>query len=306
MAASKSNRARRLERARAERRMARLAAQQRKRRRIQAGIGASVALILLVLGITWVLGGFNGSSQPKDPITLPVCNWLNRDDTGVLPAQTPPTDVPTTGTWDLVIDTNLGRIEGKVTLDDAFCAAASVDFLAASGFYDGTRCEYLDTVNRVLSCGGTSSPSYQFPREGLPRSPVGTASPAPDPTASPGADTNSYYAKGAILLSNLDVNAVGAQLMFVYDDNTPLPGEYTQIGMVTSGLEIIEQVALGGATDEELGAVAPAGRPIRDLTFTGVWLTDPLAPPDPTATPSDSATPSESSNPSQSPTPATT
>jgi peptidyl-prolyl cis-trans isomerase B (cyclophilin B) len=299
LAASKSNRARRLERARAERRMAKLAEQQRKRRRVQAGIGGSLVLILLVLGATWLLGGFDGD-EPQEQVTLPTCNWMNREGTGVLPMQTPPTDVPTTGDWDLVIDTNLGRILGTVTLDDAFCGAASVDFLAASGFYNGTRCEYVDTISRVLSCGGTSSPSYQFPTEGLPRTPVGTAAPAPDPTASPGADTNSYYPKGAILLSNVDVNAAGAQLMFVYDDNTPLPGNYTQIGTVTAGLEIIQQVATGGATDEAAGAIAPAGRPIKDLTFTNVWLTDPLAAPDPTSAPS------ESIDPSQSPTPATT
>ena len=82
--ASKSNRQRRLERARAERGIARRAEQVRRRRQIQAGIGAGLAVVLIVVGAMWALGGF--SPKPthdrrprrlvpwtlKDPKTEPV------------------------------------------------------------------------------------------------------------------------------------------------------------------------------------------------------------------------------------------
>src|SRR5690606_27921719 len=106
---------------------------------------------------------------------------------------------------ELVVTTNLGEIRGIIDVGSAYCGAASVSFLADLGFYDDTRCERLDTRYGVLTCGGDKAPSYQFPVEGLPRTPVGTASPAPeDPTADP----SSYYARGAIVLDNVDVNAV--------------------------------------------------------------------------------------------------
>ena len=272
--ASKTNRARRLERARAERRMARLAAVQRRRRRIQAGIGGALALVLVVLGTVWLLGGFDDKPEPT---TLPTCTWTAREpvDTPDLTGL-PPTTVPTTGVKTIIINTNLGEIRGIIDVGSAFCAAASVDFLAKQNFYNDTTCHQLDTILRTVTCG-SRIPSYQFPNEGLPRSPLGTASPAPDPSATPGVDTASYYAKGAIVLDNLDVNATGSALKFVYGDNSALPPAHTQIGTISSGLEILEQIAAAGAVDDS-GAATPAGKPAQDLTILSVTLTDGLAP----------------------------
>jgi peptidyl-prolyl cis-trans isomerase B (cyclophilin B) len=287
-----------MERERAERRMARLAVQQTRRRRVQAGIAGSLALALLVLGTTWLLGGF--TDDPDAPVTLPTCTWTQRQPgAGVAETGLPPAVVPTSGVRNLVITTNLGEIRATVDLGAAFCAAASVNHLALQGFYDGTRCHQLDTGLYTLTCGsktgdGTSGPSYQFPNEGLPRPVLGIVSPAPDPSASPGADPNSYYIKGSIVMSNVDFNATGSQFMFVYRDGTALPAEYTEVGRVISGLEIIEQVAAAGAVDTA-GAAAAVGRPSRDLTITSVQLVQPPATsPTPPASPG-SVTPTATS-----------
>lgn len=250
--------------------MAKLAEAQRRKRRVQAGVGGALALIVLVLGTTWLLGGFDSADEP---VTLPTCSWTERavtddvTDTGL-----PPSDVPTSGVNELVLTTNLGEIHALVDLSSGYCGAASVGFLAGLGFYNNTRCDRLDTNLRVLTCGGDKTPNYHGPVEGTPRMPLGTASPAPDVTANPDADTSSYYAKGAVLLDNLDVNAISSKIMIVYDDNTPLEPRYTQIGTVSSGLEFVTQVAAGGATDAT-GAASPVGTPNLDLTFTSVRMT---------------------------------
>lgn len=296
---SKSTRARRLERARAERRMARLAAAQRRRRRIQAGIAGGVALVVLGFGTAYLLNAFD---EEPAPVTLPDCNWTSRDLTdGVEDTGLPPSNVPLAGLRTLVIETNLGPIEATVDLAAAPCAAASLEFLANRNFYDDTVCHKLDTTNYTLTCGSktgddTSSPNYQIHPEGLPRVPMGQVSPSP---TDPAADTNSYYAKGAIVMTNIDVNAIGSQFMIVYADGTPLPGDYTQVATVTSGIELVEQIAAGGAVDDS-GAAVAVGKPVEELTITSLRVTadDPLAEPTDAASPTDSASPTESADPS--------
>ena len=300
---SKSNRARRLERARAERRMARLAAAQRRRRRIQAAIGGALALIVLALGAAKLLGAFD---KEPEPITLPTCTWTSRAITeGVEDTGLPPSDPPTTGIKTVVIETNRGEIEAVINVADARCAAASLEFLAKRGFYNDTRCHKLDTTLYTLTCGsknGTdnSSVSYQFPTEGLPRPVLGQVSPAP---TDPAADTSSYYRRGAVVMTNVDVNAVGSQFMIVYQDGSALPNEYTQVATITSGLELVEQIAAGGAVDEN-GEPAAVGNPVEDLTITAIRVRDELSA---DATPSESAEESpapsdETGAPSESPT----
>jgi peptidyl-prolyl cis-trans isomerase B (cyclophilin B) len=274
--------------------MARLAAVQHRRRRIQAAIGGTVALVVLALGTTWLLGGFDNDPAP---VTLPDCSWTARAITeGVEDTGLPPSNVPLTGLRTLTIETNLGQIEAMVDISSAFCAAASLEFLSGRNFYDGTRCHKLDTTLYTLTCGSktgddTSSPNYQHATEGLPRPALGQASPAP---ADPAAEGASYYLKGAVVMTNIDVQVIGSQFMIVYADGTALPNEYTQVGTVTFGIEFVEQIAAGGAVDAS-GAEAAVGNPTQDLTITSMRMTDPATIPTDSASPTSSptATPSE-------------
>lgn len=300
---SKSNRARRLERARAERRMARLAAAQRRRRQIQAGVAGVLALIVLTLGTLQLLGVFD---KKPEPITLPTCTWTSRAITeGVEDTGLPPSDPPTTGIRTVEIETNRGEIEAVIDVASARCAAASLEFLAGRGFYNDTRCHKLDTTLYTLTCGsknGTddSSVSYQFPTEGLPRPVLGQVSPAP---TDPAADTSSYYLRGAVVMTNVDVNAVGSQFMIVYQDGSALPNEYTQVATITSGLEIVEQIAAAGAVDEN-GEPTAVGNPAEDLVITAIRIRDDasVVNPTPSESPDESATESPTEAPSESPT----
>jgi peptidyl-prolyl cis-trans isomerase B (cyclophilin B) len=305
--ASKSNRQRKLERARAERRLARRAEQQRRKRQVQAAIGGAVALIVIALGTTWLLGGF--SSKPE-PVALPSCTWTAKPaDTasGVTDTGSPPTSgEQRTGTELLTIKTNLGDIQASMDLTRAPCTAASMKHLGSVGYYDGVNCSHLDTSTMVLLCGdpqgdGRGGPNYQFPSEDIPTVAVGTAAPLPSSSASPGASaspspsasaesTPSYYSKGMIVLNNTGPNANGGQFFIVYGDGSDLKAEYSIVGTVVSGLDLVESVAAGGAVDAD-GAPAPAGKPAKTMTIQQLFVG---APPSPSPEASASAGPSTS------------
>jgi peptidyl-prolyl cis-trans isomerase B (cyclophilin B) len=303
--ASKSNRQRQLERARAERRLARRAEQQRRRRQVQAVIGGAVALIVVAFGSAWLLGAFD--SKPS-PVTLPTCTWTVKDPNtpGMTETGVPPdTGEPREGSEVLTIKTDLGDITAAMDLSRVPCTAASLKFLGTKGYYDGVSCNRLDTTSMLLTCGdpagnGTGTPSYQFPDENLPTAPIGTAAPLPssDPSASPNPSPSaipSYYGRGTIVMANLGANANGGQFYIVYGDGSDLKGEYSIVGTVTSGLDIVETVAAAGAQDDA-GAAVAAGKPKKPITIQQLYVGEAPASASPSVSPSatSSATPSAS------------
>jgi peptidyl-prolyl cis-trans isomerase B (cyclophilin B) len=310
--ASKSNRQRQLERARAERRLARKAEQQRRRRQLQAAIGGAVALIVIAVGTTWLLGGF--SSKPE-PVTLPSCTWTAKDATaaGITDTGLPPTSgEPREGAEQLTIKTDQGDITAQLDLGKIPCTAASLSFLGGKGYYDGVSCNRLDTEAKTLTCGdpkgdGTGSPSYQFPDEDLPTAPVGTAAAAPSASAgasaSPSASASpvpSYYSRGTIVMANTGPNANGGQFFIIYGDGSNLKNEYSIVGGITSGMEIVDAVAAAGASNA--GSAAIAGTPNKTLTIKQLFVGPvPSVNVLPSGTPQPSTSPSTSASPSTSP-----
>ncbi len=296
--ASRNSRQRRLERARTERRMARRAEHVRRKRQVQAGIGGALALILIALGTTWLLGGFD--SEPAQETQLASCTWTPKEvlpDSGVTATGLPPTTGEArTGVHVLTIQTAQGEIEAAVDVSRVPCGAASMKYLSTQGYYEGTVCTVLDTTHQTLTCGdregnGNGGPEYQFPVEGKPTEPIGTAAPAsPGATPTPGDVVPSYYGKGTIVLKTLDQNANGAQFSIVYGDGSDLPAEYTPLGTITRGMEIVEAVAAAGAVDG-----ATVGKPTNELKIDKLLWRDELSTV-PTGTPSPEATPSASAS----------
>ena len=298
--ASRSSRQRKLERARAERRLARQAQRARRKRQTQAGIGAAFALILIVLGTTWLLGGFD--SSPATPAAAPSCGWTAKD-----PATNP--DVTSTGTppatgelrsgFDtMTIVTNLGEIDAVIDLSKAPCAAESFKFLGEKNFFANSKCHRLSTQAKTLTCGdpkgtGAGGPSYQFNDENLPQQPLTAATPAPTPTGTPTATPTSsgvYYAKGTLVMVNTGANTNGSQFSIVYDDGSNLSPAYSVVGTVTKGLDLIENAAKAGAVDTS-GKVAVEGKPATDVTITKLTVTIPTPPTDQPTTGSTPTTP---------------
>jgi peptidyl-prolyl cis-trans isomerase B (cyclophilin B) len=124
-----------------------------------------------------------------------------------------------------------------IALDPAAPATvASEVFLTQQGFYDNTQCHRLTTEGIfVLQCGdpagdGTGGPGYTVPDENLP------------------ADGAANYPAGTVAMANAGPGTSGSQFFIVYADTT-LPGDYTIWGTVTSGLDMVQEVASVGVGD---------------------------------------------------------
>ncbi len=135
----------------------------------------------------------------------------------------------------ITLTTTCGDI--VITLDPAAPeTVASETFLAESGFYDATQCHRLTTEGIfVLQCGdpagnGTGGPGYTVPDENLP------------------AAGEANHPAGTVAMANAGPGTAGSQFFIVYDDTT-LPGDYTIWGEVTSGLDLVQEVASVGTVD---------------------------------------------------------
>ena len=135
------------------------------------------------------------------------------------------------------IVTNLGRIVMRLDGRKAPCTVASFRHLAAEHFYDNSPCHRLTTEGLwVLQCGdptgtGRGGPGYRFGEENLP----GGEQPR--------------YPKGTVGMANAGSGTNGSQFFINYRDNT-LPADYTIFGVVTVGLDVVEEVAAAGVRDK--------------------------------------------------------
>src|SRR5262249_22487084 len=151
---------------------------------------------------------------------------------------------------------------------------------------------------KTLSCGdpkneGTGEPSYQYANELVPSQPVNsdaatTIAPSSSATPSPPPAGSTYYAKGDIVMVNKGAGTNGGQFMIVYDDKSTLSNSYTLVGHITQGLDVVQAIAQGGATDDT-GAAASRGNPNQPLIMQQVLVNDVPAQ-TPTPTPSASPT----------------
>jgi len=228
----------------------------RRRMRIGWGIAALVAVIGVAVFVLWPSGSSDDVAAPDpnasasasaEPSTAASAVALE----GCDPAPTPPTEplsfdaAPEMSPGDqtdleLVLDTNCGEIVIDTDADAAPETVNAMLYLAEEGYFDSTLCHRLTTEGiKVLQCGdptatGTGSPGFTIPDENLPEA----------------GDSN--YPAGTVAMANAGPGTSGSQFFLVYEDTT-LPPSYTIWGQVSSGLDIVEQVAAagvaGGGTD---------------------------------------------------------
>jgi peptidyl-prolyl cis-trans isomerase B (cyclophilin B) len=112
-------------------------------------------------------------------------------------------------------------------------------WLANQGFFANTACSRLTTQGIfVLQCGDpagdqSGGPGFNFADENLP---VASA-------------TGEYiYPRGTIAMANSGPNTNGSQFFLVYQDS-PLPPNYSVWGSITSGLDVLDNVASAGVLD---------------------------------------------------------
>jgi peptidyl-prolyl cis-trans isomerase B (cyclophilin B) len=165
----------------------------------------------------------------------------------------PPASPDYTGTYTATINTNQGDITFKLLNSKATCTVNSFVHLAEAGYFNSTQCHRLVTNGiYVLQCGdalakasatltcpsspkpgdpGTGTPGYAFGNENV---------------------TGAKYPAATVAMANAGPGTNGSQFFIVYKDSTSglvQPGQtpaYTPFATVSSGLNIVQNVAKGG------------------------------------------------------------
>jgi peptidyl-prolyl cis-trans isomerase B (cyclophilin B) len=280
--ASSRDRQRALARAKLERQMARRAAAARRRRQIQAGIATVLAVAVVIAGIVWLvreLGGDDSKPRPaatSGPKTPGPCQYADvpkdqqvkeRKDVGK-----PKAGVEArSGVRVLTLDTNQGRITMELDAEKAPCNTESLAYLAGKKFFDNSSCHRLTNQGLfVLQCGdpsgtGKGGPNYQVNDENLP---IGQ---------------NPAYPKGVVAMANSGSNTNGSQFFIIYKDSQ-LDPNYTVVGRVIGGLDVVEKVAKAGH-DGSLDQTAGGGKPKEKVTIKTATVTAPQPKTSPSASP---------------------
>jgi len=240
-------------RARLEKEMAERAATARKRRQRQAIIGSAIAVVVIAGAAVWIVTALHHDDKKKKTTAAPPgtvsCTWTPIDASSGAKVKntggTPPANVPNTGKDTLTLATNLGNIVASVDRTKAPCTAAAFEYLSGKKFFDNTKCHRLTTAGiKVLQCGdptatgkgyrktdGQGNPNFMYAEENLP---VGK-----DPT----------YPAGTIAMAKTQQAGTTASQFFLVYESIPanaLPADYTVLGTLTSGLDIVKKVAQGG------------------------------------------------------------
>jgi peptidyl-prolyl cis-trans isomerase B (cyclophilin B) len=255
-------------RARLEKEMAERATAARKRRQRQAIIGTAIAVVVIAGAAVWIVTATRDDKKSSAaasslPAGMVACTWTPDPGGGgkVKDVGTPPTTVPNTGTATLTINTNLGEIKATLDKNKVPCTAASFAYLSSKKFWDNTKCHRLvnEATFKVLQCGdpfatgkgyretdGQGGPSYTMAEENLPT------------------DTNNPYPAGSIAMANTGQPGSTGSQFFICSENTKLPANYTLLGKITTGLNVVQDVVKAG-DDAAFKAQAVGGHPKKEI-----------------------------------------
>ncbi|WP_331459537.1 peptidylprolyl isomerase [Nonomuraea sp. SBT364] len=266
----------------------RLEREQRNKR--TAIIGSTVGVVVVVGGIVAAVAVLGGGSDPAtEAASTPTASAPQ--DTAAAAAQPKPYD-PATGTCGYVADTAGGQVKDVgmppaevklkpatktmtlktnqgdivVELDNAKapCTVNSLEHLAGKGFYDGSKCHRLGSEKfPMLQCGdptakadgkaagdGSGGPGYVMVEENL---------------------EGATYKRGVMAMAKTQApGSTGSQFFLVFGDIGLTP-DYTPVGTITKGLDILDKVNKAGVIgDSGDGTGAPKETvEIKDVTISG-------------------------------------
>ncbi len=279
MVTSRTRRQRDLAAARAARQAERRATARRRQRRVTAAV-CTGALILLAGGVTTALlvtGNDDGTTSASSsasaspapsasPAAAPAASTQVGPCTYTADGREPsrPVSLPAAaGTVDrspatMVMTTNKGTVKATLDAAKAPCTVHALLTMANAKYFDNTSCHRETTQNIfVLQCGdpagnGMGGPGFAYANENT---------------------DGAKYTRGVIAMANAGPGTNGSQFFINYRDPNEdgaqaLATNYTVVGTVTEGLNVIDALASpgveGGGTDG-----APASKPqIISLTIT--------------------------------------
>ncbi|RKN13803.1 peptidylprolyl isomerase [Micromonospora musae] len=265
-------------RARLEKEMAERGARARRRRQTQAIVGASLALLLVVAGTVWLATSLGGDDDAAGTDTaaqdLVQCPYVeipaDQRTKEIKDVGVPSNQQSNVGVQTLTLDTNLGPITAKVDRSLVPCTAGSFTHLAEKNFFDNTKCHRLVTEGiQVLQCGdpsatgtgwretdGTGGPSYRMAEENLPT------------------DKRPPYPEGVIAMAkSQQPGSTGSQFFIVFGDS-PLDPDYTVLGTITSGMDLVKDVAKTG-DDGAFAQQAGGGHPKKEVVIKKLTMSAP-------------------------------
>ena len=282
--AGKNERQRRQARERYRRQQEQRVARQRQvRKRWVTGVSAVAAAGLIAALLVVFLPGESGKNASASPSKSPSASASASSSAGTVaePAHHctytkatpvskkvsfPPTTPDYTSSYQATINTNLGPITVNLLNDKATCTVNSFVHLAQAGFFNNTQCHRLLTSGiYVLQCGdayatsttklncnisstvGSGTPGYEYASENL---------------------TNAKYPAGTVAMANGGTaTSNGSQFFIVYKDSSSgLGPSYTPFATVSSGLNIVKNVAKDGysCTYPQAGGGVPKKKVIID------------------------------------------
>jgi peptidyl-prolyl cis-trans isomerase B (cyclophilin B) len=253
-------------------RAARLEKQRRTRKR--AGVGVAVLCVLgLIAGVSVALvGGGTSAASPKSTakasaspsasasattsaaaVTEPAqhCSYTSASAGTVVKAALPTASPDYKATYTASINTNLGPVKIDLLNSKATCTVNSFVHLATGDFWNNTQCHRMSNTDGLymLQCGdptakasdklscssstlGTGGPGYEYASENLPTA---------------GSSGSVTYKAGTLAMANSGGATNGSQFFLVFKDTTLGP-DYTPFGTITSGLNILQNVAKAGTS----------------------------------------------------------
>jgi peptidyl-prolyl cis-trans isomerase B (cyclophilin B) len=263
-------------RARLEKEMSERAAAARKRRQRQAVIGSAIAVVLIAGAAVWIVTALNKDDKKSSstasgvPAGQVACTWTPDAGGGgkVKDVGTPAKTAPNTGKDVMTIDTNLGTIKATVDKSKVPCTASSFEYLASKKFWDNTKCHRLVNEDkfRVLQCGdpfatgkgyretdGQGGPSYTMAEENLPT------------------DTKNPYPAGSIAMANTGQPGSTGSQFFIVSEDTALSANYTLLGTITEGLDVVKGVVKAG-DDKAFADSAGGGHPKKEIDIKSITM----------------------------------
>ena len=163
----------------------------------------------------------------------------------------PPMSIDQGKEYQATIKTNFGDIVVQLFPKDAPIAVNNFVFLARHGFYDGVKFHRV-VKGFVIQGGdptgtGTGGPGYEFIDEEVTRD----------------------YVAGTLAMANAGPNTNGSQFFITLADLASLPKNYTILGIVTSGFNIVEEIGDVPVTRAPSGEIS---LPIMDVRINSITI----------------------------------
>ncbi len=266
----------------------RLEREQRNKR--TAIIGSTVGVVVVVGGIVAAVALLGGGDEPTDAAASPTASA--QDTATAAPAAQPKPYDAATGTCGYVADptggavkdvgmppakvdlkpakktmtlaTGLGDIVVELDNAKAPCTVNSLQHLAEKNFYDGSKCHRLGNDKfPMLQCGdptakadgkgaqdGAGGPGYVMVEENL---------------------KGATYKRGVMAMAKTQApGSTGSQFFLVYGDIGLTP-DYTPVGTITKGLDILDKVNKAGVIGDSGDGTGAPKQPVevKDVTISG-------------------------------------